>query len=548
MKTHLITLDLERDIGNFSVTTTADADTFVRATIFANGAEASVDGWTGLLFYGDKSGNVVVEHSASSYNTFTWDLTREKIPPNGTYAIMVMAEKEGRKEVWGRGKLIVRLNESKESFPPEWDKPKPWTLELDAHKTDPAAHPAAIGIQVETHNSDAGAHAALFAAKASPQDVADAIAAIQFPDPPEPTDTLMDVTTRGDEADSVRVLRERETSGVVVTGGGVYMMRPSGHGPLQWNGTAFEGNVGGDNCWLGLGNAATAKPSPALPANPLAPPDHWLLVIKNTAIGPGVYDMLLGPTGDMPSPNDSTTETYNAAWRYASSTDTWVAYNSGSTAMITQNTFAMIEVEPKIEKFYAPVAALVDLIPKADLGEDGKVLPGQLPTQVFWLDHGPQYPPAKHTGGLPPMAPIDVGEVFYDDTAKRVKRLVSVDPSPVLEDLGEPLPGVLYIAKDSGTVTYWNGADLEFLTGNLALTAQRGTYLPELTAGALKTSQTKFPPGEPVPPFPVFNPVATRMDVDIAIKAAIIIVSDEESAEQTSVENPSAIVFFPEGE
>ncbi len=183
MKTLLVNLDLERGAGLFSIVITAASDVALRATILANGDEFNVKGWQGLLFYGTKDGGITLTNSTSAYNTLTWDLRSSQVPPNGVYDVQILGVRGDRLEEWGRGKMTVRLNPSRDYLPEEWISENPaYKLAVEAKEIADEAHelvatavysvngekpdaagnvvvdPPDIATALDGHNTDADAH------------------------------------------------------------------------------------------------------------------------------------------------------------------------------------------------------------------------------------------------------------------------------------------------------------------------------------------------------------------------------------------------------
>jgi len=181
------------------------------------------------------------------------------------------------------------------------------------------------------------------------------------------TDTLMNVTARGDEADSMKILREHVVEGVMVAGGSVYvkstnpMLPPYGNGSLTWTGARFEGNVGGGTAWMGFGRDALAVGG--LSVNMGAPTDAWLLVIKRPDIDS--HDMYAGPGDDLPAPPYPSGNQFRRGWYWVSAPMyMWVPYGPGGTIVSVEQGagggFGGITTAPKIETTYEPVAARLD--------------------------------------------------------------------------------------------------------------------------------------------------------------------------------------------
>jgi len=170
--------------------------------------------------------------------------------------------------------------------------------------------------------------------------------------------TLRDLAALDDRADNVKVLRERPTGGVTITGGSAAVGGPEPFGGLQWDGTAFVSGQGQIQSRLGFGKEAVVLGN--FPINNLAPSDRWLFVY---AVPNSQYDelrMFLGPSGDFPMEDKPPPQTYIQSWVYVNFTGEW-SHGDGGGAQVYVYGKEGIETIPITQASHEPVATVGDL-------------------------------------------------------------------------------------------------------------------------------------------------------------------------------------------
>lgn len=115
-----ITLDLERPKQAFALQLTESADTTLRAALRASGVEFEPSGWTGLLWYGDKTGGITLTNSTSSFGSMEWAIPAASVPTNGRYSVQILGASGSVVEEWGAGVMSVRASPSGGALPAEW--------------------------------------------------------------------------------------------------------------------------------------------------------------------------------------------------------------------------------------------------------------------------------------------------------------------------------------------------------------------------------------------------------------------------------------------
>jgi len=172
----------------------------------------------------------------------------------------------------------------------------------------------------------------------------------------------MDVTTRGDIADSMNIRRGDSTNGVMITGGKIQIVNAPVYDTLTWGTSRFEGfytMADGRPAILGYGRDAVEMAE--IPYNPNAPTTNWILLINDAS---GSAQMYIGPSGDLPI-SGGNTEVYELWYLYHSiAYPNWMNFHGiiPSSRTLYRGSSVEITTVPRIEASYSPVAAKFDPI------------------------------------------------------------------------------------------------------------------------------------------------------------------------------------------